>query len=78
MTGLIWAVTIFFVAMLFRITALQAQGFEAKLRGNGQTLRPEMAKKLKRTEKVCFILSYITFGIALIVAIVSTALQLTA
>jgi hypothetical protein len=78
MTGLIWAVSLFFLALLFRIAALQAKGFEKKLRGEGKTLRPEMAEKLGRAEKTLRLLCYVAIGAAVVVAVVFTALELAA
>lgn len=78
MTGLLWAASLFFLALLFRIASIQAKGFEKKLRGEGKTLRPEMAEKLRRTEKILRMLCYITIGIAAVVAVVFTVLKLAA
>jgi hypothetical protein len=76
MTGLIWSVSLFFLALLFRIASVQAKGFEKKLRGEGRTFRPEMAEKLRRTEKLLRILCFVTMGVAAAAAVVFTALKL--
>jgi type IV secretory pathway component VirB8 len=78
MTGLIWAASLFFLALIFRIAAIQAKGFEKKLRCETETFRPEVADKLRRAEKTLRILCFVTMGLAVVVAIVFTALQLMA
>ena len=69
MTGFIWSVSLFFLALLFWIGSAQARGFEKKLRGEGVTFRPELAEKLRRTEKLLLILCFITIGVAAAAAV---------